>query len=151
MQELDYDGALDYLVGLGTRHKAIAEARSFLEDADISGNAKWPLLAVEEDPMADEENPGADLFTFAFHILMKPARQGGTPIRTMLADMKRLGDQLVEQIRTENVVALVGKPSKLSLKGSATDSLATGWRYEVRIQVINKVDRYTNANLFAPL
>lgn len=151
MQPLDYSGALDYLLGLGTRHKQIKSAASGSFDPDPNGTHKWPLLFVEEEPMADELNPGADVFTFAFQILMKPERQGGTPTRVMLQLMKVLGDQLVEQIRREGQVVLHNKPSKLAIAGNGSDSLATGWRYEVQLQVINSVDRQTNEDHFEPL
>jgi len=151
MQPLDYSGALDYLIDLGTRHKAIKTSASGSYDADPLGTHGWPLLFVEEEPMADEVNPGADLYSFAFQILTKPERQGGTPNRVMLQHMKVLGDQLIEQIRRDGLVVLTEKPSKLAIAGNGSDSLATGWRYEIRIQVMNSVDRSTNADQFEPL
>ncbi|MDF7810765.1 hypothetical protein [Hymenobacter sp. YC55] len=151
MQPLDYSGALDYLIGLGTRHKQIKESRSGSFDPDPKGASKWPLFFIEEEPEASELNPGADIFSFAFQILTKPERQGGTPTRVMLQQMKVLGDQLVEQIRRENMVVLHNKPSKLAIAGTGSDSLTTGWRYEVQLQVINSLDRQTNEDHFEPL
>ncbi|TGE08263.1 hypothetical protein [Hymenobacter fodinae] len=149
MQPLDYSGALDYLIDLGTRHKAIKESRSGVSDPDPNGASLWPLLFIEEDTQADELNPSADVYLFAFQILTKD-RHGKATKRELLQLTKRIGDELIAQIRDEGVIVLVEKPNKLSLGGDASDSLATGWRYEVRLHVMSDLDRNAVAAQFEP-
>lgn len=151
MKQLDYAGALAYLVQLGQRHSLIKDSYSGSFDQDPEGSAKWPLLFVEEEPYLEQINPGADLFSFAFQVLTKPERPGAVPSRDLLQLTKEIADQLLEQIRRDQVVGLVGNASAVALAGSASDSLATGWRYEIKIQAANKINRTTNPDLFAPL